>query len=55
MTQRQLNKEYREIMLKADQAVGRKEAVGLLHKADSIRKKLRIVDHHLTKNDLNAI
>ena len=46
MTKKQLNKEYVDIMLKADKAVGRKEAVSLLHRADSIRKKLRKVENH---------
>ena len=49
MAQRQLNKEYVDIMLKADKAVGRKEVVSLLHKADSIRKKLHDLDTHLVK------
>ncbi len=44
MTHRQLNKEYVDIMRKADKAIGRKEAVSLLHKADSIRKKLHAID-----------
>ena len=46
MTKSQLNKEYVDIMLKADKAVGRKEAVSLLHRADSIRKKLHKANHH---------
>ena len=49
MTKRQLNKEYADVMLKADKAVGRKEAVSLLHRADSIRKKLHKVEHHLSQ------
>ena len=40
MTTKQLNREYSKIMLKAEKAIGRKEGVSLLHKADSIRKKL---------------
>ena len=46
MTRRQLNKEYADVMLKAGKAIGRKEAVSLLHRADSIRKKLHKVEHH---------
>jgi len=38
MTRKQLNKEYASVMLKANRAVGRKEAVSLLHRADAIRK-----------------
>jgi len=41
MTEKQLNKEYAKVMRKAQDAVGRKEGVGLLHKADSIRKKMQ--------------
>ena len=40
MTKKQLNKEYEKTMLEAEEAVGRKDAVHLLHKADRIRKKL---------------
>ncbi len=40
MSTKQLNKEYANVMLKAARAVGRKEAVSLLHKADSIRKRM---------------
>ncbi len=40
MTQAQLNEEYEEIMLEAQEAIGRKDAVSLLRKADKIRKKL---------------
>tara|TARA_Y100001968_G_scaffold313185_1_gene337129 strand:+ start:1892 stop:2032 length:141 start_codon:yes stop_codon:yes gene_type:complete len=40
MTKKQLNKEYNHVMLKAEKAIGRKEAVHLLHRADSIRKRL---------------
>ena len=46
MTKRQLNKEYADVMLEADKAVGRKEAVSLLHRADSIRKKLHKAEHY---------
>ena len=54
MSQRKLSKEYVDTMLKANKAVDRKEAVSLLHKADSIRKKLRVVDNHLVKQlDIN--
>ena len=44
MTHKGLNKEYLDVMLKADKAVGRKEGVRLLHRADSIRKKLRTTE-----------
>tara|TARA_Y100001968_G_C19076094_1_gene580747 strand:- start:335 stop:511 length:177 start_codon:yes stop_codon:yes gene_type:complete len=44
MTTKQLNKEYASVMLKADRAVGRKEAVSLLHRADSIRKRIAARD-----------
>ena len=40
MSKSQLNKEYENVMLKADLAEGRKEAVGFLHRADSIRKRM---------------
>ena len=40
MTKKQLTKEYERTMLEAEAAVGRKDAVHLLHKADRIRKKL---------------
>tara|TARA_Y100001968_G_C19382393_1_gene731023 strand:- start:1159 stop:1335 length:177 start_codon:yes stop_codon:yes gene_type:complete len=40
MSKSQLNKEYDSVMLKADIAKGRKEAVGFLHRADSIRKRM---------------
>mgnify|MGYP001200220424 CR=1 FL=1 len=40
MTKKQLNKEYEKLMLKAERAVGRKEAVSLLHRADSISKRM---------------
>ena len=40
MTKKQLNKEYDSLMVKAERAVGRKEAVSLLHRADSIRKRM---------------
>ena len=33
----QLNNEYAKIMIKAENANGRKEAVSLLHKADRLR------------------
>ena len=49
MNQRNLNKEYVDTMLKADKAIGRKEAVSLLHKADAIRKKLHVIDNNLAK------
>ena len=40
MIKKQLNKEYEKTMLEAEEAVGRKDGVHLLHKADRIRKKL---------------
>ncbi|KGG12793.1 MULTISPECIES: hypothetical protein [Prochlorococcus] len=40
MAKKLLNIEYAELMLQAEEAVGRKEAVGLLHKAYRIRKKI---------------
>ena len=42
MTKTQLNKEYSAVMRQVDESVGRKEAIGLLKKARSIRKQL----HH---------
>ena len=44
MTKKQLNKEYTKVMMKAEEAIGRKAAVSLLRKADSIRKKLYEID-----------
>tara|TARA_Y100001968_G_scaffold229671_1_gene212473 strand:- start:281 stop:430 length:150 start_codon:yes stop_codon:yes gene_type:complete len=40
MTKRQLNKEYAKVMTKAEKAIGRKEAVSLLHRADRIRNQI---------------
>ncbi len=40
MTKAQLNKEYERIMLEANKAVGRKEAMGLFKRARQIKKKL---------------
>ena len=40
MTTKKLNKEYANLMLKAERAVGRKEGVSLLHRADKIRKRM---------------
>ena len=40
MIKEQLNDEYAKIMIKAEKASGRKEAVSLLHKADRIRTEL---------------
>ncbi len=42
MTKKQMNKEYAKIMLKAEAAVGRKEAMSLFKEARLIRKKI----HH---------
>ena len=36
---KKINKKYAEVMLQADQAVGRKEVVSLLKKAAMIRSK----------------
>ena len=36
---KKLNKKYAELMHKAQQATGRKEAVGLLHKAAKLKTK----------------
>ena len=40
MTRTQLNIEYEKVMLEADKAVGRKEAMSLFKKARSIKKKI---------------
>ncbi|WP_320664325.1 hypothetical protein [Prochlorococcus sp. MIT 1223] len=40
MNQSKLNKEYAKVMHKANNAVGRKEAVSLLHRADRIRTEI---------------
>ena len=40
MTKTQLNKEYAKVMIRADKAIGRKEAVSLLHRADRIRTEI---------------
>ena len=36
---KKLNKKYAELMLQAQQATGRKEAVGLIHKAAKLKNK----------------
>ena len=36
---KKLNKKYAELMSKAQQATGRKEAVGLIHKAAKLKTK----------------
>ena len=45
MTIKQLNSEYAKVMLKAANAVGRKESVSLLRKAASIRKRIFDIEH----------
>ena len=40
MTKGQLNIEYVKIMTKADRAIGRKEALSLLRRADRIRNQI---------------
>ncbi len=40
MKTKQLNKEYDTVMYQADKAIGRKEAISLFRKAESIRKKI---------------
>ena len=40
MTKKQLSKEYAKVMLEAEEALGRKEAISLFKKAHSIKKKL---------------
>ena len=52
MSKSQLNKEYDSVMLKADLAEGRKEAVGFLHRADSIRK--RMSDSEIAETGLHS-
>ena len=37
---KKLNKKYAELMHQAQQATGRKEAVGLIHKAAKLKTKL---------------
>ena len=37
---KKLNKKYAELMHQAQQATGRKEAVGLLHKAAKVKTKI---------------
>ena len=37
---KKLNKKYAELMHQAQQATGRKEAVGLIHKAAKLKPKL---------------
>tara|TARA_Y100001968_G_scaffold311820_1_gene334315 strand:- start:1034 stop:1189 length:156 start_codon:yes stop_codon:yes gene_type:complete len=49
MIKKKLNKEYADTMLKASKAIGRKEAISLLHRADSIRKKLSKIDSNSLK------
>ena len=39
MKQKKLTKKYAELMQKAENASGRKEAVGLIHKATKIMSK----------------
>ena len=36
---KKLNKKYADLMRKAQQATGRKEAVGLIHKAAKLKSK----------------
>ena len=52
MSKSQFNKEYESVMLKADLAEGRKEAVGFLHRADSIRK--RMSDAEISETELHS-
>ncbi len=40
MTETQLKTEYERVMLEAEKAVGRKEAISLFKKARSIKKKI---------------
>ena len=40
MTKKQLNKEYAKAMSQADNAIGRKEAIGFFRRAEEIRKRL---------------
>ena len=50
MIKEQLNNEYAKIMMKAQNANGRKEAVSLLHKADRIRTALLSKKQNPKKN-----
>jgi len=40
MRKKQLKNHYKDLMHEADQAIGRKEVVSLLHRASSVRQKL---------------
>ena len=40
MSKKKLNNEYEKLMLEAEKAVGRKEAISLFKKARSIKKKI---------------
>ena len=53
MATKQLNKEYANIMVQAQKAIGRKETVGLFHRADRIR--LQISKKKALKNNKNTI
>tara|TARA_Y100001968_G_C19435028_1_gene759142 strand:+ start:2432 stop:2599 length:168 start_codon:yes stop_codon:yes gene_type:complete len=51
MRKKQLNNEYDLLMLKADQAIGRKEVVRLLHRAASLRQKLSDPINRISSNE----
>ena len=48
---KKLNKKYAELMRKAQQATGRKEAVGLIHKAAKLKTKFD--QYELTCSDID--
>ena len=52
MTLLQLNKEYRQLMSKADQASSRKEAVSLIHKATKLAEKISAIEEIEYKRSL---
>jgi hypothetical protein len=49
MTLLQLNKEYMQLMSRADKAQSRKEAVSLIHKATKLAEKISAIEDDLFK------
>ena len=49
---KKLNKKYADLMRKAQQATGRKEAVGLIHKAAKLKSKFD--QYEMMQSDLNT-
>ena len=45
MTLLQLNKEYMELMKRADEAEGRHEAISIIHQATKLAETIAIMEH----------